>query len=404
MKIADIVEGGWRAFIHLERYVNRGSPSGFDTVHQVSGPYRPRTGLKYFELPFFAVSPSEVKIFSAVSPGLPRSLVSASGEVKLFVHPDMVEKYFDCKEGGHAVAQPTASSRTVLVDGSSKFFAKLHYDSLIGRVNRSVTSKRAEGAVQVSRELRGLVENGVISSKVAFLPEDFGIVAFSPKQNSEIGMNFRDIKPVPAIEDARRLIPVFSLFAHDPQNPSDRPLLLQMVEKYADPVQAALDILIHPLQEAMVSTILQGGLWPEAHAQNVLIEIDLRGKVKRVVFRDLYEFYADRTIRGRLGLTGRFNKEIDEGSDSAIFYGTRSYLYDFKFGEYVIKPIVNLLAESYRVNGADIISEIARRHQMLTKGYQLFLPADKIAYFPRVEKTYVNNKPNYQWRKGVMYR
>ena len=390
-------------YVYLEQLVNDGSPSGFTSVHQVSEEFRPQL-CRVFDLPVYGVDRSDIDLFLAnPSESLRKIVEDIESQVKFCLHPDLKNQIEAAEPDRYQQVSPTASSRTVITRGSNEpYFIKLHYEGLLGRVDRKLTPKRVLGAAQISSELDYLIERGLVSDAFAFLPESYG--ATTMIHGREIGITYREYKPRPVFED-RLMIPAFSLFSEDKGSPDDLSLLRQILSRFDDKDSKFYD-LIKLLIESFRTITLDGGLWPENHAQNILLEMDSYANFTRVVHRDLYEFYLDVQRRHEKGLsTDGFRKFLDRNSDRYLYFGQKSYLFDFKFGDYVLSPLVDDFCKAFGRKPSDVRGDIKDIFVSSSPEWRVqFDPYDSYFYFPKVERTYVNNRPNLLKAKNPKFR
>lgn len=100
-----------------------------------------------------------------------------------------------------------------------------------------------------------------------------------------------------------RLIPGFSLTSPGPNG--EKPLLEQMIEASGLSAEAYVaKNIVSPLVRAYSYLTFKHGIIGEPHQQNVLFELDEKGRLTgRVFFRDLDAFKPDIELRHRLGLS-----------------------------------------------------------------------------------------------------
>jgi len=82
------------------------------------------------------------------------------------------------------------------------------------------------------------------------------------------------------------LVPGFALYGKDFYRP-DKPILLFNLIGSADPVEFVLENIMLPIIRHWVGCFLHFGYLIEPHGQNVLLEIDENGEIRRMVHRDL---------------------------------------------------------------------------------------------------------------------
>lgn len=134
---------------------------------------------------------------------------------------------------------PTASGRTVKCVGENKFFIKLDYFGMLGRLPRNLDKKKLLSACEVSTDLIRIFSTNKTHSTSFYFNEDFGRIAKIPLSNGsyyEMGFVLRSDKPYPINPKIRAYIPFFSLFARDRFNPKDEYISLQIFKKQSKPI------------------------------------------------------------------------------------------------------------------------------------------------------------------------
>jgi hypothetical protein len=333
VKLEDVLARPGATWLAMERYVNDGSPSGVTTTTSErtspTGPYPD------FELPFYSCPGLELR---TSRPALPPPELPESA---FPVHPDLDS----ATEGGLSgdrppalvdtvTVTPTSSGRTVAVtDGRvPPVHIKLHYPRVIGRFARRIDVRRADAALDTSALLAD--PRAGLPSDLAFLPEPAALVA--PSGTAAI---LRSPVPYPDREPAA-LAPLFSLFSRDRRQTADPPLLWQILEGDPEPTTTVWDRLLRPIVDGWAHMTLRLGLIPEWNAQNLLVELSVDRQIRRIVFRDLEGQHRDRAHRPDWAspLDGDDHRVLT--TDETAARQQRSWLYDFKLGDYVLEPLV----------------------------------------------------------------
>lgn len=217
-------------------------------------------------------------------------------EYRLLIHPESENFYRDLLakypvDYSTFRATSTASSRTVRVNAGGprgpRFFAKLSLDVELGGVRRTVPRTEVARSVGTSIYLESLAEK-IGPSPFVHIPEPFGI---SPKGWERGGMILRMV-PAAVQENKTKLVPLFSLYAPDRRG---RTLLQDLAEQAGvPPAEFVKENILAPFYDGWVRWNLEGAVTMEAHAQNVLLEMDARGRpTGRFVHRDLGGFNID---------------------------------------------------------------------------------------------------------------
>ncbi len=332
-------------YIHLERYVNDGSPSGFSTG--VPAEFSPLSPRESFELPVYLL-PRSALVQVGILDYSWAAAVSAE-QLPLPLHPVVVGevlRMFPFIEGLPRLMLPvipTASARTVLVrsEKDRPHFIKLHYPYELGRFPRDLCLYKWLAALENSRELDA--HTARFPTFFAFLPESGGVFLPDRAPRSGVGAIFREFIPRPERQIATLLVPAFSLFAGCVPPAHGRPLLIQILEMLSDRSTETESFMSHfvlPALEVFAFLALDLGLIPEMHAQNVLFEVDPALKKTRLIIRDLGDLFKDYVVRRERNLHTSFcsYKSIDPRIDSDLFQ-RRSFAFDFKFSHYLLLPL-----------------------------------------------------------------
>ena len=289
-----------------ERYVNSGSPSGFSEINTTSESTKPKSGTKEFDV-------LEIKFSEDVHT---EDFGSISNYIELYqnsmlVHMDLLESSLLANEKFDIVrripVEPTSSGRTVLMKNKRPCFIKMAYPDFLGRVRRHMRKEHVLSAMEVSSRLQKAVDDQLIGVPFAFLRENAGRVIRLPKSGYEWGVIFREYIPYPFVDMKEFYIPFFSLFGYevDPMTGKEKcnkdpSLLYQLYEKQTDsPEEFLLNKIIFPLCKVYFDVLLKTGIELEAHAQNMLLTVDEKFQIQRIVCRDLESAGRDVTLMQR---------------------------------------------------------------------------------------------------------
>ncbi|MEK6288008.1 MAG: hypothetical protein AABO57_19995 [Acidobacteriota bacterium] len=335
--------------------------------------YSPIGGVATFQLPLYEFSQDEVLIFGEASKDIASTFLRGSQSVLFPLHPDMQRKLvaelnlyeFEPTRVLDTVAVvPTANGRTVYCLGHQPpLYLKLHYDGILGRVDRKLPIMKTVAGTEISEELVICFSRDSAPSGFAFLPEPFALVktCAARQGTEEVGCIFRTTKPLPFLGESF-LIPFFSLFSQDTLSERDPLLLVQLLGDYRHPWETLRRGLIEPLLRGYCFLVFDLGLIPEFNAQNLLLAIDDQYQFKGVVMRDLQGLEKDLTIRGALGLQCQFKSEpykcIDRASNERDYFIRHSFSYDFKLGEYIFEELVAVIARTFRLRATTLREEI----------------------------------------------
>lgn len=368
MKISTIQNDPIKALAYMERYVNEGSPSGFSFSHTSSPNTEPKSLTYGFPLLEFLPIPN-VSIHNLGH--LPLDLFHDRGnEVAMLVHPDMKNasplRYL-CREDYYDTAflvQPTSSPRTLgIFHKSNKGFVKLHYENYLGRIRRRLTLKHAQSAIENTQILDYLISHKYMPESFSYYPET-GARVYERKYRNELiswGMVWRSINIQGT--NAKKIIyqiPGFSLFAKDMREPTYPNILVQLGEIHSNNrIRFLIDDLLIPLIENYFAMLIYGGLQGEWHSQNVLFGFDENWKFISVVLRDMESIDRDLPFLSQsvhnIKIESFPYKCIENDHNYAIRH---SFMFDYKFGNYLLAPLIDCAGTSWNIDTFSINREI----------------------------------------------
>lgn len=378
MKLAALLEFPWVALDHLERYVNVGSPSGFSDSWTTSPETAPRSNVPSFLLHRLSATHGETSHF-----GVSISISADLDNDDLLLHPDVAQRLEApaTQPFGAFRVSPTASGRTVHVLEDRLCHLKLHYDGVIGRLDRALGAKQAAYAIYVNDVITSAVERRLTSPAFGILPEPYARVLTirDAGQPREFGCVYRRLTPVTSGSAPHALVPAFALFSPDTKALDDELLIHQLLnESRLSADEFLLQKLVLPLIDSYFTLLLSVGLQGEFHAQNTVFGLDARGFVKYALLRDMESLDTDLNLRRELGLLQAdppsLHKAIDRSMEN--YQIKHSFMFDFKLGEYLLAPLIDTFASHGLIN-ADAANEAVRDR---VGRYLKELPAD---FFPR---------------------
>lgn len=394
-----------RDYLHMERYVNIGSPSGYNEIYTTSVPTRAKGVNKHFHL--IALSfPSDVNIQEfGVKPVY-------ADKWQMLVHPDMIynnannELFSNCLNFNlnAVLVTPTSSSRTVKLLDEYGWFLKLNYKGLIGRVDRGIGKDQALSAVEVSNIIIQAIDEGKLPNTFFFMPEPFSRIV-DLKLGDEIyqwGMVFREPIQYPRKKEVKYLIPAFSLFSKDEKNHEDPTILYQLIKYQNKNVADYLfEDIIAPIYEGYFKLLLNCGLQLECHAQNTLFAIDENYKILGFVAKDAESIDKDISLMEERGIehniqTLDYKCRYRAGHKNSYRYHImHSFFFDNKLGEYLIMPIIE---EANKYFSLEFDKEgLIERIKQFNREFFKLLPGD---FFPPDGKWYTNERKVHD-RSGV---
>lgn len=354
---------------YLERYVNNGSPSGFTDRYTTSFHTKPFSLTPFFH-PFICEAPNESFINYGSLPTV-NDIQELQGNNWLIVHPDMKDKplfkseHVSIKEAEHVKLVPTSSGRTLeLLDSTTKGYFKLHYTDVIGRITRELDFKKAVSGPEISEHLISLIDKNKLDSRITLMPET-GARIFKGKENDktvEWGMVWR-AKDAYKIDynKIKYIVPVFSLFGKDRQAKRDKTILEQIIRnKSLNPTEYVLEQLIFPMIEYYFNLIKNSGIQPEWHAQNLLVGLTKDFVPVKFIMRDLESMDKDLTFMESINMKVDFKSYPFKCifKEQWNYQIKHSFMYDYKFGEYIIQPMLNFLKKYFEVETLPLHQEI----------------------------------------------
>jgi hypothetical protein len=386
MKLDEIATNPRLALTVMERYVNEGSPSGFTFINTTSEHTRPRGSVTSFHLA--EVVPRDGVLTHNLGQ-IPLSLFTESSRAdSMFVHPDMlghpkllpVGKWED--QLSWFEVEPTASPRTVrLRTEDPDGYVKLHYEGHLSRIVRQLTLKHAQAALETDRILASLIDSGSMPASFAYYREVGARVYQLSDAGTETywGMVWRPAQ-VYGSQGQRiaYLVPAFSLFSQDCREPEANTVLWQLGEVHAsNKVQFLVEELLFPLVRGYFAMILQAGLQGEWHAQNVVFGFDESWHCIATVLRDMESVDRDLPLMVRTGTSVDLHSYPYKCLErhGAIYPIRHSFMFDYKFGEYLLAPLVDHACGAWGIHSVSVDRVIVD----LVMSYLDSLPSD---FFP----------------------
>jgi hypothetical protein len=433
MDLEEFVVNPRAAYLKAERYLNSGSPSGLSQRYTTSERTQPRSSTPSFELSIIRFG-DDVAL-EDVGDRCDRYITDGC----MLVHPDMLQSTYLPErsvysiEGTVAVA-PTASGRTVLVLGAD-YFVKLAYLEYLGRLVRHINREMVLSACEVTKQLVLALESKRVTPAFGILKESSGRIAHIPKgglgssiaslpmnANScyEWGVLFREFRPFPYANDRELLIPFFALFSEefDPRiggaaAVQDTPLIIQLFEKQNKSiVEFLLENILFPLFNTYFDALLSAGIELEAHAQNMLLAIDTRFAVRRIVCRDFESAGRDIPVMEHVGIPYSLHGDYkcntirprEPGHKYEKYYITHSFMFDFKLGEYLVTPLLDVVNRYCPFDGAALTKKLKEfNRQFIDRLPAGFFPPDWCSY-ENVNWDRDRRPREYIWHDNPRYR
>lgn len=397
MKLQEIVAEPQKSLYYMERFVNNGSISGFTWKNTTSKVTSPLSDNVFFYLYTCTCPIENMQIYG----DFPHFF--DGDENCILIHPDMASqdallKYSPIKS--KIKAMPTASARTVkLCDYGG--YLKLNYWGIIGRIDRKLTKDHILCSLGLNNILTNLL--GTDESEfcnLSFLPESSAKSFLS--SNLDFGVVYREELPCgKKAKNIKYLIPFFSLFSIDKNSPMDDLLLLQLIYNSSEnPQDYVLDKIIFPIIANYFHLVLNVGLQPEWHSQNLLLGLNEHMDIVSFVMRDLESMDIDITMRKELGLSNKlecfpykhiFNEQYN-------YQIKHSFMFDFKLGEYLLEPIISVLCMRFEIDKNKIYNSVKKYTAKFVKQLpKAFFPEEswyaiknEIINSDTIERPYVN--------------
>lgn len=365
-------------YLHLERYVNNGSPSTFH-LRTTSAKTSPFEGTDRFSL--FEFSDEDI---DCIHLGKKHSLFDKGIN---YAHPDSIESG-NLEASGREVVEssiivsPTSGGRTMLIRTPNiGGFVKLTYDvSRIGRVDRQLTLKHCQSSLEVAASMKNCIDQGKLPKTFSLLLEESAKVSMLKIEDKiyEWGVTYREPKPYPYTNANTVLVPGFSLFGVDTKNINDEFLINQFIELSNSNPREYLTNLLKLIVDCYWEVVLNCAFHLECHAQNCLFEVDEKYNITRIVIKDMDSVDKDIPLARHFKLKDDWESYPYMCFDGSIyFYSIRpSFIYDFKVGEYLLSPIINVVAAKFKLDKSEIENEIK---EYVRGNYTWQLPN---SYFP----------------------
>lgn len=376
MFLQEILSHATSAGRYLERYVNDGSPSGFTEVHTTSPETSPFGFRPHFRLA--VAMGSNVREFGDF--GRAHALDFLKDPRQLPIHPDMT-RYLkgllepdEKSEDVRPLVVPTSSGRTVQVIAphTPADHIKLHYAGVLGRITRELTWSKAIAGPETSALVEGAMSSNSLPKWLHILPEPYARTVQLERTSGaseEWGIVYRESRPVGTNASAFALtVPCFSLFSTDRLAVHHEPLLAQILrEKDKSAESFFTDVLLARTLDSYFALLKTCGLQAEWNSQNLLYSFDTALSEVAVVMRDLESVDKDISLMEDLGLVANFQSAPYKciRRDQYNYQIKHSFMFDFKLGECVLRPLCIVASQSTGVpfeRLAQSVRSMVRKH------------------------------------------
>jgi hypothetical protein len=382
-------------YLFLERYINDGSPSGFDLG--LAEKYSPFNKERFIEVPVVLDERTKHLQIGTV----PCSFNMGDDQVPFLIHPllgEEIEEFRNLisRSDKKLKVEPTASGRTVLWEDeeNNKWFIKLHFPLKLGRFNRELNLFRWLSTLERSRELFSTIH--LFPESLGFLYDSGGTFYQGQKDNLNFGTLFREATPRPLSVQRNILIPSFSLFAVKRNNGRKQSVLADFIDEIKADDEQFLSLFIYPLIDSYIFLTNKLGIIPEYNAQNLLYEYDLKQNKTRMILRDIGDCFIDFAIRTREGLHTNFcsYKTLDPEKHSDV-YQRRSFAFDFKLSNYILLPLIREYCKIKECDSSVISQRVKTYFTSKFIGHKDYFNSSKWYSYPKLEgvsrDTYVEN-------------
>jgi len=375
---------------YLERYRNEGTRtySEHAAYTECRPAYQPTIGAPEFDLPVWELPQNVMQVYRADPPAELEARYLPGDRALFVVHPQLINDDAGDPWLARTAAlgrslppirvSPGSSTRTLfVVDRVHPHALKVHFPYRVSRYGRRMRDEVVAQAIAVSGESQAW--GGRSDPSFAFLREVIGVTHPRMESESARGENWgylvRDVRPFPHAHEERRLITGFALYGRDRFDPEIEPLIFDLADA-SDRVGWTLQHIMLPAVRHWIRCYRALGLILEPHGQNLLLEIDGRGAVQRLVHRDL-SVGIDMRRRRDVGLAdGRLN-EYNRFEDGAF----ASIAYDRFAGGHFFSYLASLLMErDSRVSIEDFRGPCREEFGRLFEDHERYLPRS-VHYF-----------------------
>jgi hypothetical protein len=195
----------------------------------------------------------------------------------------------------------------------------------------------------------------------------------------EWGTIFRERLPYPYHADSCAIVPGFSLFGRDRKDAHHRALVCQLIDGGGHEPRAYLMDLLLSVIDSYWKIVIATGLHIECHGQNCMFEVSPDLKIRRFVVKDMDSVDKDLPLQRFLGVRSDWASYPYMCLDESIYYYPirASYMYDFKLGEYLLRPIISSVCDAFPID-QELVESDLRDH--VRANYLDRLPP---TYFPK---------------------
>lgn len=344
----------------FERYVNDGSPTGLTFSNSSSDCTSPFLGTPSIVLPIVWIDVEKVLLIGETSFFAPQ----IDGMIAVPVHPDCwkwveINLRVNRDNTSCVLVEPTSSPRTLLyVENDNIIYIKLHYPMALGRFSSDLTGEKITIPLKIS-EFLSRAEN--LLPEINFLPEIGGLeteIFVNAPRGNKTGVVYRSSTPVQNIK-LERMFPFFSLFAKNCYPVLEDVLINMLIRDIDNKAEFIIKNIIDPLLASFWAFVTQYGLWPEAHAQNIILGISENGEF-HIIWRDLQGFYRETNIELPINIHLGDAQYHLLPKDPLELIKKRSHLYDGYLGLYCLEPLLSVMDAKTRKTVKSFIVEKTR--------------------------------------------
>lgn len=395
-QLTGIEDRRFSQLLYLERYFNEGTQnySQFSQINEVDETFKPKSQTKSFKVPTYKVPIAEVQIVLGNPTKEILDRYVKDGFVRFCVHPTIlsnikvpkIQELVSLEESSLTVT-PTSSTRTVFVidNDNVAHCVKLHLPLRISRFQRDVDFEVVQHCVTVSQDL----ENIINFKDFAFFRETIGMTLTTQDKKKDWGFLIREMRPFPPLSETRTLIPFFSLYGTDMNDPKQPPLLVRLVSKsQMRPKRYVVKHILYPVVDSFLKAFTQRGILLELHSQNTVLELDENFTPSRIVYRDLDDS-IDASVRKRLGLSMegfQLEQIIPEPNDDEPKGSTHSLIYDKSIGRLNFDYLAQTMRTHFGIAPRKLQKKSQARFKNLLPEHQEYFPETVFKYADKPKK------------------
>jgi hypothetical protein len=335
-----------KALAYAERYINDGSPSGYNLKSSLDNSTNPYSDCVNFPLMGLDLNKNDVNLTYGTLPILVK-------ENEFYFHPLTcreipIEEYRFYKSKVSVI--PTSSGRTVMIANLKRYYIKLHFDRTLGRVNRSIPYKKALASIETSKIIETGIEKHILPKQFGMMRE-IGAKVFWPTSDYSCSYIIREAGYTFSEKiNIEYVFPLFTLFSSDHKNEisddtkSTQETVCKIIHKMRSNPDIFLENIVFLLVDTHFKLITELGLQYEFNAQNLLLTFNKNLVCNGIVLRDFMGVEKDFGFHNKYWPDNFLSESYKFIYTTDSTYQIRhSFSFDFKLTEYVIIPLIEAL-------------------------------------------------------------